>query len=38
MAPLDKTPPFMAEWRAHDESFMFARERDVSADLPLAVS
>ena len=28
-APLDKTRPLMAEWRAHDESFMFARERGI---------
>ena len=27
---LDKTPPLMAEWRTHDESFMFARERRIS--------
>ena len=27
--PLDKTRPLMAEWRTHDESFMFARERRI---------
>src|SRR5690242_6962366 len=27
--PLDKTPTRMAEWRAHDDSFMFARERRI---------